>query len=331
MTVLFRVAAGPRTGFGHLRRALTLASALGVRARIALRAGPKAAAAARSLGATLEPGPAGDVLRRRRPDLLVIDDPVASHAETWLRAARRLEIPVASVHDLGIAWIPSDLLIDGAFVHEREDGPRRLLGPRYMICALPAPASGRPAAATRPDRSGRTRQAAPPAVLIALGGGPRRAHALRMARAIQRQCPDVVIRIAGGFAGGARVEEPGVTWLSPLPSLASELRRAIVAVVAGGVTLYEACALGVPAVALAVTGMSAQRQTVRAGAALGVLADAGALTDPGATARAAEAVSRLLGDRISREKLASAARRTVDGRGASQVARHLGRLARKRQ
>jgi hypothetical protein len=51
---LFRVAAGPRLGFGHLVRARTLSRALGIaRPLVSLRGGPEARKAALSLGMRL--------------------------------------------------------------------------------------------------------------------------------------------------------------------------------------------------------------------------------------------------------------------------------------
>ncbi|MEZ5284175.1 MAG: hypothetical protein R2712_05070 [Vicinamibacterales bacterium] len=69
------------------------------------------------------------------------------------------------------------------------------------------------------------------------------------------------IHVACGFAGTPAPALPHGHWIDAPDGLAGELARASVAIVAGGVTLYEACALGVPVVGLAVT--AAQHQTVR--------------------------------------------------------------------
>lgn len=341
MQALFRVAAGPALGFGHLRRAVSLAVALGAEPVVSVRGNRLAQGAAGRLGCRVMSGSAAAALARVMPAVLVIDDPNATAARVWLRAARERRIPVASVHDLGIAWIESDLLIDGSFTKSNRvapdqitratrllHGPRRegqgndprfLLGPGYMPLD--------------PDL-GTYRRAAqdggPPRVLIALGGGPRRRHALALARAIRREQPDVLIRIAGGFTGQSR-PDPGIVWLPALPTLGEELAAATVAIVAGGVTLYEACCLGVPSVAVAVSTLSAQRHTVRAAAALGVTRAAGALGDPGTPARVANRVRELLNGPKLRMDLAAAGRRVVDGRGAPRVARALGHLARNQQ
>lgn len=324
---LFRVAAGPRLGFGHLRRAVSIARALGVEPHVSIRGDAAAQGAARRLGCHVVSGAAAQVLRRMHPDVLVLDDPNAPAALAWLRAARAHGARVASVHDLGIAWIPSDLLIDGSFSHEFRfqsdvrDGERTrlLLGPRYMPLD--------------PDLAGTSRRGTAgqaPRVLIALGGGPRRGHALDIARAILRWQPDALIRIAGGFTAGPSADA-AIDWLPALPTLRHELAATTMAVVAGGVTLYEACALGVPSVAVAVSTVSAQRHTVRAARSLDVTEDGGALGERETPARVALLVKGLVNGPKVREMLAKRGQRLVDGRGAERVARALAALARNEQ
>jgi spore coat polysaccharide biosynthesis predicted glycosyltransferase SpsG len=110
-----------------------------------------------------------------------------------------------------------------------------------------------------------------------------------------------------------------------------------VAIVAGGVTLYEACALGVPVVAVALN--AAQHVTIRAVARRGAAVDAGSVaTRPGRSAaasgfrrsktieRVAREVDRLLRDPAARRRMALAGRRLVDGRGAARVAARLRQL-----
>lgn len=326
MTVLFRVAAGPVLGFGHLRRAVSLARALGVSPIVSVRGGKEARAAAARLGCRLMDGAAHEVLARTKASVLVIDDPHAASAYVWLRVARRFGVPVASVHDLGIAWVPSDLLVDGSFSSRPLARPGRslrnqaqLLGPRYMALD--------PRFLVQAPRSS---NGARPRVLIALGGGPRRRHALALARAIRARCADVSIRIAGGFTH-VPASSADIVWLPPLPTLADELASATAAIVAGGVTLYEACRLGVPTVAVAVSTLSAQRHTVRAAAALGVTMDGGALGARGTVQRVADRIEALLNRPKLRRTLAASGRRVVDGRGAIRVARAIAALARNEQ
>jgi spore coat polysaccharide biosynthesis predicted glycosyltransferase SpsG len=140
--------------------------------------------------------------------------------------------------------------------------------------------------------------------------------------------PSAWLRAASGFAPprGSSPLAHG-TWIRRSDGLAADLSTASVAIVAGGVTLYEACAIGVPAVAVAVTG--AQAMTVRAMAAHGAVVDAGRLDAGGrGIEHAAEAACRLLRDRDASARLTQAGRHLVDGRGAFRVADALRELAR---
>ena len=94
------------------------------------------------------------------------------------------------------------------------------------------------------------------------------------------------------------------------------------AIVAGGVTAYECCALGVPAIALPVT--AAQRQTVHALARLGALVEGGyPPTDDDVIERVANTVASLHANPRARTRISRAAQRIVDGCGAFRVADRL--------
>jgi spore coat polysaccharide biosynthesis predicted glycosyltransferase SpsG len=244
-----------------------------------------------------------------RPDLLVLDTPVASDGRRWVSAARRRRITTASIHDAGIAPLSTDLAVDGSLA---APGPIRgarqsLVGPAFMVVDPAVRETPRAVSARR--------------VVIALGGGSRVDLARRIGEHLLRTCPGVEVQIAAGFGAG-RPRGSRLTWIGPQRSLAPVLGAAEVAVVAGGITLYEAAALGVPAVAVAI--VAAQRPTVRAfvraGAALGLP------TEPTAH-RVAALAARLLNDAAQGRALAVRGRRLVDGRGTARVADVLSRLA----
>lgn len=250
------------------------------------------------------PGGVG-VLRRPEHGLLVIDDPSAPHAAVWVRRARQLKIPVASIHDLGLGHVESDARFDAT--------TDPILAPAVFDARVRA---------RRPD---------PFRVLIALGGGVHvRRLAGRIADAITARVPNARVHAACGFTTGGRTAPLAHgRWIAAPDGLVDELSAATVVVTAGGVTLFEACALGVPAVALAVT--RAQRLTVRAVARAGAAIDAGSppLSVP-AIARAAAAAAALLTDARTRRRMSAAGRRLVDARGVFRAAdrlRHLQRIA----
>jgi spore coat polysaccharide biosynthesis predicted glycosyltransferase SpsG len=164
-------------------------------------------------------------------------------------------------------------------------------------------------------------------VVIALGGGPRVGLAQALAERIVRLTPRARVIVAAGFvAGGPAPSEAtsSIQWLGPRESLVEVLSQAAVAVVAGGVTLYEAAALGVPTVAVPI--VAGQRPTVRAFARAGATVAPSAAGVPDAGAIAA-AVSRLMSSRTNARRMAARARRLVDGRGLGRVSRALEALA----
>jgi spore coat polysaccharide biosynthesis predicted glycosyltransferase SpsG len=286
-----------------------------------------------SLGCDVIRGTASRVLDRLRPDVLVVDDPISSDARRWMRAARRAGCLVVSIHDLGLGCLDADLVIDGSLT--RNARARRgltLAGPRYAVLdpsmgnsrggRLPtAGANGR---GSRLEAAHHDEERDPYSVLVALGGGPRAELANDIAEAIVEAHPQARVRIAGGFAAALGPDSANIAWIGPSRSLHTEMARASVAVVGGGVSLYEACAQGVAAVGVPV--VPAQRPTVAAfvkrGAARGV-------TRGRVSARSVAAeCAALLTDEAMRRHTARMGRRLIDGRGAFRAAAAVSRLAR---
>lgn len=310
MRVLFRAPAGARRGFGHLLRCRSLARALGVRPLIAIRGTRQSVDVALRLGCDVVTQPTDRVLTAIAPDVVVVDDPVPAHAASWMKAARGSGALVVGVHDLGIGWLGGDLLVDGSIVPA--PAIRRRGGMTGAAFAILDPGL---AVVPRPGvrRSG---------VLVTLGGGPRAHTACAIAAEIGRRAPEVGVRIIGGFVsagppkGAWRLLPPNVTWVGASSNLAEELASAAVAVVGGGMSLYEACALGAATVAVPV--VPAQRPTVAAFVAAG--AALGRPRGPMRPALIAADALQLLGERGLQRRLVRAAQRLVDGQGAVRVA-----------
>jgi spore coat polysaccharide biosynthesis predicted glycosyltransferase SpsG len=287
-----------------------------VRPLVALRGGPRVIETAIALGCDVVRGPASRVLSRLEPDVLIVDDPIAADARRWMRAARRVGCLVVSIHDLGLGCLDADLVIDGSITkNARARNGLTLAGPKYAVLD---PAAG----PVRSDRPNADRD--PCSVLVALGGGPRAELAHDIAEAIVEALPQARVRIAGGFAGISREDAARIAWIGPSRTLHQEMAGASVAVVGGGVSLYEACAHGVAAVGVPV--VKAQRPTVTAfvkrGAARGVTR--GRVTAQAVAAQCAE----LLTDDAMRRHLARMGQRLIDGRGAFRAAAAVTQLAR---
>ena len=162
-------------------------------------------------------------------------------------------------------------------------------------------------------------------MLVSLGGGPRRGRALAIARAIAARIPHAAVRVVAGFTAGTSGGAGAIRCTGPVDGLRAELLRCDVAVVAGGVSLYEACAAGVPAVALPVVGP--QRPTVQAFVRHG--ACRGVSTVSASPDTVAQAVADLAADAPTRRALARRAQKLVDGGGSVRVAAALAQLVRR--
>ena len=311
MKVLFRVAAGPRIGYGHLRRAVSLARALGVRPVVSLRGTTGARRIARRLGClVIADGVAATAIPRHRPALLVVDDPAARHGRPWVRAAAAAGVRSASIADAGIGHVDADTTIDGSVA---AISGVTLAGPRFAILD------------PRLKRSAKRR---PATVLVALGGGRHAALGAAIAAEVRRLDPSLRIELAPGFAArGSTLAPSHASTLAPcirlLPPtrLHRSLATCAVAIVGGGVTLYEACALGTPAVAMAV--VPAQRPIVAGCAARGAVVNGRTAWRAADARRAARDAVRLVASGRRRMQLARTARRLVDGRGSRRVAEWL--------
>lgn len=313
--VLFVAAAGPELGFGHLVRCGALADALRVPRELVLRGGAASRLAALRLGWTVHQGE--HLESALLPDLIVVDEPSGAHRGRWIRLARQARIPVAAIHDGGPDRSEADVVIDGSFAARSDRGAPRFAGPAWAVLS--------PAIHARRQRPlVRDRQR----VFIALGGG---AHVGRLgvaiARAIVKEAPDVRVELASGFTGATGGPLPrGCRWVHAPSGLADHLASAGVAVVGGGITLYEACALGTPVVAVPV--VEAQQPAVAAAAAAGAVATVPRRGPHSSAAAIAVAVCDLIIHRDRASAQAAIAAQLVDGAGAMRVATRLREVVR---
>jgi spore coat polysaccharide biosynthesis predicted glycosyltransferase SpsG len=309
--VIVVAAAGPRRGFGHLTRCRSIVRVLDVPAHVVLRGSASTARAAVRLGWTVHRDLA-QAIRAVAPRLVIVDDPSPAHAARFVRTARALGVPTASIHDLGFERAPADVTIDGSLTCVSGSVPADLQGPEFAILD---------------PLFERLRKRRPPRdvhrVLIALGGGAHvRAVGVRVAARMVELAPYATVDLAAGMLPPSHTPRlpPRCRWIAQA-TLPESLATATAAVVGGGLTLYEACALGTPAVALPVT--SAQALTTRAFAAAGAARDVRARTRHRAAERAARYAVDFLADPALAARVGRRGRRLVDARGARRVAAHL--------
>jgi UDP-2,4-diacetamido-2,4,6-trideoxy-beta-L-altropyranose hydrolase len=282
----------PSAGLGHLARCSALASALAERS-VAVRALALRAAAPLALdGIEWEPwGPAPP----ERCGLLVLDtyeDAPPGRPQRLVRIVDGAQAPPDA--DVAIG-----LLLD-------DDGEHRLGGLRHLLLrrAYWQPPPRAVAADAR-------------RALVTLGGTDARERGPRIAARLA--AAGLAVTLVRGPAAARAPLPRGVEGLDAPPSIADALAAADIAVTAAGQTLWEACALGTPAVATVVA------DNQRPGAALAALRALAVTVPDGDPDGAAEAALALAADHDRRAALSARAQVAVDGRGAHRVSAALAR------
>ncbi|MGZ8475189.1 MAG: GNAT family N-acetyltransferase [Candidatus Limnocylindria bacterium] len=312
--ILFRCDAGaaPELGTGHLVRDLLLASSLrerGATVSLCGRYDQRALDRIQSAGFPVERALADErdsellhrAVVRHQPEVLVVD-----HLDTEVEemaGVRDLVPVIATFDDLGPGRAVADMVIN-AIVGNGDPYSNY----EYVVLPPPEPKSV--------DTPGRKR------IVVSVGGQDHRGMGPALASGLTRCVDaDVALIAAGGHEPGGL---DGVTLVADPRSFSAELRSADIVVANGGLTLLEALANGIPAVA--VPQHAHQATTVdrlaRRGAVLG---DANLLDKPAeeVVEEVCAAVSTLVEDEAARRALRRHALETIDGGGLGRVVRLL--------
>lgn len=321
--VVLRADANPQMGLGHVERSVRIGKALaagGHETTFVVRAGTLGETRLKSLGivpVTLEADEEeAQTLLASSPRLVLFDVGDTTH-ERVAAVKKAGDAGVVTFDDLGDGRYVADDVIDANL--SEKTNPRKMetttrfhLGPSFAVVD-PRLAAGR-RRKYGPFRS----------LVIALGGTDPENLVVKTVRALGRLDPKVeaTFVLGAGYGGGRSLDavllEAPRTFdvrISP-PDFSDLLRKADVAIVGGGLTLFEAAAAGTPAVVLA------QNRAQLANAQN--LADAGAVVHLGLGRNVPEgeilATVRSLEDVDRRRTLGEAASRQVDGKGLERVA-----------
>ncbi len=321
--VIVRVAGGPRTGFGHLRRSWTLASrlvqdAVAVHFVCATPDGVGMLAEAgfpvmvedhpRSLDRTL------DLLRRTpAPRLCLVDAPDLPAADLAELGACA---PSVCVDDTGEREMPVDLAVNGSagaqmLVYRGLPRTQYLLGPDFIL--LRGEFAGVP---KRPPTALEIRR-----VLVLTGGGGTGPLSRQIAEVVAEMLPHATVDVVTGPFADSPPEEAvsgRVTWYRSPQDIRSLMLAADLAVSAGGQTLYELAATATPT--LGVRVCANQSLNLKGLADAGCLRDLGAPEEPDFRARLAGSLTELAGNAKMRDRMGRSGRSVVDGKGVERVA-----------
>jgi UDP-2,4-diacetamido-2,4,6-trideoxy-beta-L-altropyranose hydrolase len=333
-SVVFRTEGGAEIGFGHVRRCLALAAALGAHGAqtvFLVDGDPGVLDQVRARGLGVFP-----VHRERdveetlavcetRAAVLVVDS--YGIDASGLRVLAERGPRVAAIDDLADRELPVDLVVNGSAGAERlpyRGAPRTryLLGPRYVLL--------QPEFASLPERvlSEHARH-----VLITVGGGDPTGLTLPLTRCVARALPDATLDVViGPWFGHADALREAVASMDAhvvLHEAPADMRAlmltADVAVSGGGQTTYELAATGTPTVGIRLADN--QRLNLDALADAGALVPAGDVEDPELESTLAAALTSIAKDPDRRAEMSRRARALVDGHGAARVAQEILRMA----
>jgi UDP-2,4-diacetamido-2,4,6-trideoxy-beta-L-altropyranose hydrolase len=306
------------SGFGHVRRCLSLADVLAARGvavafsvwgdmRVSDLIRPEGYEVRASSEGAVSPGS----VETMRPDVIVADS--YSLTSRHLEALRGIA-PLVVIDDLADRFFPADIVVNSSphapgLKYRALPGTRFLLGPEYAILWSEF--------AEFPTRriEGKVRR-----ILVTMGGGDPLNLTPRAVRAIRSVLGDVQIdAVIGPFfekGRGLPVEE-ATLHIAP-KSLCGLMAGTDLAVTGGGQTTYELAATGTPAVVMAVADN--QVPQVTAWESLGVLQYVGDARIPSTLEKMGTGVHRLASDQEVRKAMSERGRKAVDGRGAERVA-----------
>jgi UDP-2,4-diacetamido-2,4,6-trideoxy-beta-L-altropyranose hydrolase len=334
-SVLCRVDGGPSVGLGHLQRCLSLAEALrrqgmtvlflaqesvDVRARVD-EAGFKFLSSSwdsSDAGGSRDQDGVIAAASMHGCECVILD---SYHIDSeYISAVRHAGFITIVVDDLAAHPFAAHLVVNGAA--GSESLPYRssvgdtifLLGPNYA-----------PLHTVFWDAPARVPSPTVNRILVTVGG----ADAVQALQPILRSvdtvpAPFSVTAVIGPFADVNTLESvPGaychrLTVARAPHHLRDLMAEADLAVSAGGQTLYELAACGIPTVAVQVSDN--QRFNVRCLAAARVVRDGGRVEESDFESRLSQIVTELIGDRGQRARMSKDGRRLVDGRGAARVA-----------
>lgn len=325
--VLIRVDGDHLIGLGHIYRMRTLAQGLasrGAEVTMLTLAGTVGGALLREAGLRVREVARADdhaalrsVVGALQPAIVIVD--ILETTTEALRALRPEGGSLLTVDDVGAGLRLADAVINPIVFHwgryRPEDSRARLFeGPAYMI--LQPEVAGYTAHAPEISPLGER-------VLLAFGGTDTRNVTERMLEALNRVGRTLTLRVnlGPGAIPSSRFDTAvtgtlhRLTVMRGCPSLIAEFAAADLVICAGGVTLYELAALGIPAAAVAtedheavnIAYWTAQGTTIPLGYHATLDLD-----------HVAGEVEKLLSDRPMRQSMAMRGHALVDGRGLSR-------------
>jgi UDP-2,4-diacetamido-2,4,6-trideoxy-beta-L-altropyranose hydrolase len=270
-------------------------------------------------------------LLENEPSDLVIVDMLDTDREE-MRKLSELDIPIVSLDDRGEGRMFADCLIN---ILIEEPSPRQL--PSHIRLLEGGKYAALDPQFTQAHRSYRSGFQGPvQRVFVALGGADAAGLSLKVAQALTRLPELTQVEFLCGPANPHRESLLGILqqapWksalLSGLPTLIEKYQWCDLAIVAGGLTMYEVCCVGTPALAVCQSidhQIELAERLTRQGAMQTVGEGRQATLD-----QIADAVHRLSSQPNMRRRMSAVGPEIVDGCGTDRIAQALIATARRR-
>lgn len=326
-TVAIRVDATKEIGFGHLERMVELGAALAAenhRPVFVTRAGSVGLDRLRARGVErivevaekADVAAESDAILAAGPGLVILDIGPTSHA---LMAA--LKAPgcfLVSFDDLGDGRYLADIVVDANLTEKTN--PRKIVTPTRFLFG---PAHAAVSRACRAARKLRRRFGPLRRVVVAAGGSDPAGVTAGVAAGLSTLANEIAVELVLGpaFAGQKALDKALLASIRTFSiveapaDFAERLRAADLGILSGGVTLFEAAHLGLPALVIAQN--AAQLRNLPPFEAAGGIVNLGlAAHKPYGNLIAA---IRELGPEEKRRAMAAALEKSVDGEGIARI------------
>ncbi|MBN1571508.1 MAG: hypothetical protein JXA73_26970 [Acidobacteria bacterium] len=315
-------AAGPKLGFGHLRRSLILAETVKDCCVPVFLLDPEDLWSREHLQSREYDYFEGGIERAWEmlpdPGAILIDTRNSNGLDRLIAVAGTRKIPVISVHDLGLNMLPSNIIIDGSIApagnHSSYFGATYYTGTDYMVL--------NPVYRSLYLQT-RTMREKIQSIFINLGGGDSGKYYPKIIEGLQLWGRELDVIGVPGFTRWGQ-EAFSRENLKPLRfrwedrNIEQYLFQADIAITAGGIAAYEALCAGTPLLALSYDHL--QQITIQRLRELDACIDLG-LGDEFAPVKLAGVLSRIEIDCDKRRLLSCHGRQIVDGQGCERVAR----------
>lgn len=317
-----RTASSPQIGFGHLRRSLVLAEALQDCCTPIFLLDPDDCWSKTHLEGRDCYFFSGGVEKSwdllPEPAAILIDTRLSGGLESLIATAKTRNIPVISVHDLGLNMLPSNIIIDGSIVPADRDSiladTKYFAGTDYMIL--------NPVYRNLYLQDKTIREKIQ-SIFVNLGGGNSGKYFPRVLQGLKLWAHEVEVIGVPGFVAWGQEILAQADW-SPLHFRweSGDFERLLfesdLAITAGGIAAYEALCAGTPLLALSYDPL--QHTTIRRLSSSDACIDLG-FAEELTPVKLAGTLSPIETDVDKRRFLSSHGRQIVDGQGSERVAR----------